>query len=87
MAKPICKTCRKSLFGELINGARQRRCTSCHASFKRSFGKKTCNNCGVEILAHRSTCETCQNNFSAPRTLTRSNINQMIWYEGKKAWE
>ena len=87
MAKPDCKDCGTNLFGSLINGARQRRCTSCHAAFKKSFGKDTCTNCGVEIIVYKGKCETCQNHFPSPRVLTKSNINEMLWYDGKKAWQ
>lgn len=87
MGKPaLCKDCGTDLMGHLLSGARQRRCTGCHRAFKASFGKETCSNCGVEVL-YRGTCETCEKHYPQARVLDYSNINQMLWYDGKKAWE
>ncbi|MEZ4911862.1 MAG: hypothetical protein R2774_13490 [Saprospiraceae bacterium] len=86
MAKPSCKDCGVNLMGHLLAGAHQRRCTSCHKKWKASFGKITCINCGRDI-EQGCMCNSCSKNNYSQRVLTSSNINEMLWYEGKKAWE
>ena len=86
MAKPICKDCGSNLMGHLIVGVERRRCTSCHAKWKASFNKHICLNCGADVISP-GKCDTCRRNYPHLRVLDASNINEMLWYEGKKAWE
>lgn len=50
------------------------------------MAKQICTNCGADVNGG-STCSRCQRTGNAPRVLTSQNINEMLWYDGKKAWE